>query len=286
MPTVNTALRYPGGKSRLSGFINSLIETNNLHDSVYVEPYAGGAGIAIKLLFSEWIREVIINDLDVHIYNFWHSILNDTENFLKLLSDKKINISEWKKQKNIFLNYTKYSKLKIGFSTFYLNRCNCSGILTGGVIGGYNQSGKYKIDARFNKSHLSKKIEKIALYSNRIKVYRKDSLTLLKNIDKKKQKFFVYLDPPYYNKSDNLYYNKYKKSDHNNLSMFLKKKKNFFWALSYDNCTEIQKLYPKNKKIPFNINYSLNEKRLGKELMIFDKKIKVTQKNLLKLRSL
>ena len=280
MPTVNTALRYPGGKSRLSGFISSLIETNNLQNTVYVEPYAGGAGIAVNLLFSEWVRDVIINDLDIHIYCFWKSILNDTEIFLKLVKDTKISISEWKKQKNIFLHYNQYSKIKVGFSTFYLNRCNRSGILTGGLIGGHKQSGKYKINARFNRNNLLKKIEKLALYSNRIKVYRKNSLTLLKNINNNKKNYFVYLDPPYYHKSKGLYYNTYKKSDHKELSLFLKTKKYFSWVLSYDNCKEVKEMYTKYRKKNFNINYSLNTKKVGSELMIFDKKIKVTKNDL------
>ena len=280
MPTVNTVLRYPGGKSKLSRFISSLIDNNNLHNAIYVEPYAGGAGIAVNLLFDEWIREVIINDLDIHIYSFWKSILDDTENVLKLTRDKKVSVSEWKKQKYIFLNPKEYSRTEVGFSTFYLNRCNHSGILTGGVIGGYKQLGRYKIDARFNKYNLLKKIERIALYSNRIKVYKKDALTLLKNINNKTQKHFIYLDPPYYHKSDDLYFNTYKMSDHKKLSLFLKNKKNFFWILSYDNCKEIRTLYTKNKKRNFNINYSLNKKTAGSELMIFDRKIKITKSSL------
>lgn len=280
MPTVNTVLRYPGGKSKLSSFISSLIETNDLHDAIYVEPYAGGAGIAVNLLLDEWIREIIINDFDIHIYSFWKSILDDTEKVLQLVRDKKVSISEWKKQKYIFLNPKKYSRTEVGFSTFYLNRCNHSGVLTGGIIGGYKQLGKYKINARFNKDNLSKKIERIALYSNRIKVYKKDALILLRNINNKKQKYFIYLDPPYYHKSDDLYYNIYKKLDHKKLSLFLKKKKNFFWILSYDNCKEIRALYVKNKKRHFNINYSLNNKTVGRELMIFDKKVKITKSSL------
>ena len=280
MPTVNTILRYPGGKSKLSSFISSLIETNNLNDAIYVEPYAGGAGIAVNLLFNEWIREVIINDFDIHIYSFWKSILDDTERILQLIKDKKVSVSEWKKQKYIFLNPKEYSRTEVGFSTFYLNRCNRSGVLTGGVIGGYKQLGNYKIDARFNKDNLSRRIERIALYSNRIKVYKKDALTLLKNINDKKQKYFIYLDPPYYHKSDDLYYNIYKESDHKKLSVFLKKEKNFFWVLSYDNCKEIRTLYTKNKKRNFSINYSLNKKTEGHELMIFDKKIKITKSSL------
>ena len=139
---------------------------------------------------------------------------------------------------------------------------------------------------RFNKKDLSRKIERIALCSNRIKVFNKNALTLLQRINTKKEKHFVYLDPPYYKKSKQLYYNTYKEADHEQLSSFLKSKKNFFWTLSYDNCTEIRKLYLKNKTIPFNINYSLQNKRLGKEIMIFDKKINIDQKSVKQLHSI
>lgn len=286
MPVVNTALRYPGGKSKLSRFVTLLIESNNLHNSTYVEPYAGGAGIAVNLLFSNVVNKVIVNDLDTHIYKFWKSILNNTERFLKLIRDTKITVSEWKKQKIIFLNPKQYSDVEVGFSTFYLNRCNHSGVLTGGIIGGYQQLGSCKMNERFNKDDLSRKIKKIALYSDRIKVLNKNALTLLKDINNKKKHYFIYLDPPYYEKSKQLYYNTYKEEDHKQLSLFLRIKKNFFWALSYDNCKEIKKLYLKNKTIPFNINYSLQKKRSGKEIMIFDKKIKIDQQTLKQLRNI
>ena len=115
-------------------------------------------------------------------------------------------------------------------------------------------------------------------------MYKKDALTLLKNINNKKQKYFIYLDPPYYHKSNRLYYNVYKKSDHEKLNLFLKKKKNFYWILSYDNCKEIRALYLKNRKKKFSISYSLNKKIEGHELMIFDKKIRLTQSDLKKLK--
>lgn len=278
--TVKTVLRYPGGKSKLTGFISELIRTNDLHDATYVEPYAGGGGACINLLLGEFVKNVVMNDLDIHIYSFWKSILNDTESFLKMISEKKITLGEWKKQKRIFLQPRSYSQTKVGFSSFFLNRCNYSGILTGGVIGGQSQLGKYKIDARFNKKELSKKIERIALYSKRIKVLKYDALTLLKKLNVSKKKFFVYLDPPYYNKSDSLYYNIYKDRDHENLSSFLKVNRRFSWILSYDNCKEIRNLYKGHRRTVFSLNYSLSDVRKGQELMIFDRKIKVNKNTL------
>ena len=283
MPHTKTVLRYPGGKSRVFPFISSVIEDNNLNDAIYIEPYAGSAGVAINLLFDNSVKKVIINDLDIHIYSFWKSILKKTDNFLRLIKDKRISISEWERQKNVFLHPADYPIEEVGFSTFYLNRCNRSGILNGGIIGGRNQLGKYKMGARFNKNNLSKKIKKISLYASKIEVFKKDALTILKRFSKKKGQYFIYLDPPYYHKSNDLYYSTYKESDHKKLSSFLKKDMNFFWILSYDNCKEIRKLYKKNEKKKFKIKYSLNKKTVGEELMIFDSKLKIEKNNYEKL---
>ncbi|MGO2346144.1 MAG: DNA adenine methylase, partial [Providencia sp.] len=147
-----TPLRYPGGKGKLSYYIKSLIDENSLNDGVYIEPYAGGAGVALELLLQEYVRHVHINDIDIAIYSFWDSILNNTENFSRLVHDTIINIENWEKQKDILLNSGNHSTLEIGFATFFLNRTNRSGILKAGVIGGKTQSGKWKLDVRFNKN--------------------------------------------------------------------------------------------------------------------------------------
>ena len=103
-------------------------------------------------------------------------------------------------------------------------------------------------------------------------------------MNNRKEKYFIYLDPPYYHNSEKLYHNTYKEEDHEKLSVFLKKNRNFFWILSYDDCTEIKTLYSRDRKIKFNVNYSLNKKRSGQELMIFDKKIKLTKRTLEELK--
>ena len=55
MGITHSPLRYPGGKSILSPLLGNFIEINNLLDGIYIEPYAGGAGAALKLLFSEYV---------------------------------------------------------------------------------------------------------------------------------------------------------------------------------------------------------------------------------------
>ncbi|HGN1756361.1 TPA: DNA adenine methylase [Proteus mirabilis] len=271
-----TPLRYPGGKGKLSYYIKSLIDENSLNDGVYIEPYAGGAGVALELLLQEYIRHIHINDIDVAIYSFWDSILNNTENFSRLIHDTIINIENWEKQKNILLNSVNHSTLEIGFATFFLNRTNRSGILKAGVIGGKSQSGKWKLDVRFNKTELLKRIEKIANYSSRIHIYNLDTIDLLKSLPvQSPEKTLLYLDPPYYVKGQGLYRNFYEHDDHVAVMNALNNTNFPYWIVSYDNHEEIKNIYNKFRIREYDLQYTAHKKRTGGEIMIFSDNIKI-----------
>lgn len=179
----NTPLRYPGGKGKFAPVVKSIFDFNGLAGGHYLEPYAGGAGVALELLYSDYVSNIHINDIDIAIYSFWKSITEQPEDFLKILHDTPINIDEWKKQKAILNSAEEMDLLSIGFATFYLNRTNRSGILKGGVIGGKNQDGNYTLDARFNKENLRKRIEKVGNYASKISVYNEDAVDLIEKVD-------------------------------------------------------------------------------------------------------
>ncbi len=262
-----STLRYPGGKASLSNFIERLIYINEIENCTYLEPFAGGAGAALNLLFQENIDSIIINDFDKAIYSFWHSVLNENDKFIDKIHKTSVTIKEWKKQKEIYYNNS-VTIFEQGFAAFFLNRTNKSGILTGGVIGGLEQKGKWKIDARFNKEDLTNRIYDIGLYKNRIKLFNKDGISLLKDV-KYNKNLFIYIDPPYVNKASNLYLNHYTIQDHKALADYLNSKIKLKWLLSYDNVEIIKKLYAKRKKIEFNLNYHADKFKQGKELLIF-----------------
>lgn len=266
-------LRYPGGKGKIAKFMKQFVKENFGKLPVYVEPYAGGSELALTLLIEGYVKEVWINDKDNGIYCFWDSILNHTEKFVQKIKETKINISTWKEQKNIYKNQDNYTKLEIGFATFYLNRCNFSGVIKGGPIGGINQTGKWKLDARFNKEDLIKRINKISEYKDNIMLYNQDTLELLKEHEQIFRKFLLYLDPPYFDKGDQLYTNHYKSDDHKKIAEYVRKLKGK-WIVSYDNVPEIVDLYKFVKKDnirKFNISYSAAEgkNKKGSEIMFF-----------------
>ena len=273
MATFNTPLRYPGGKGKFAPFVKDLMTTNNLSGD-YLEPYAGGAGVALDLLFNNYCKNIHINDFDVAIYNFWLSVTCDTDNFLKKLNDTSVTINEWHKQKHVLATPEEHSVLEHGFSAFFLNRTNRSGILKGGVIGGKKQNGHYKLDARFTKESLAKRIEKLGKYSNRIKIYNLDALALLKQVDKLlPQDSLIYLDPPYYVKGQGLYRNFYNHEDHVEIRNALDSVRSK-WIVSYDNCPEIKEIYKGYHQADYELNYSAYYKTKGSEVMIYCDSIK------------
>ncbi|MFH1825048.1 MAG: DNA adenine methylase [Candidatus Firestonebacteria bacterium] len=259
-------LRYPGGKTFLFSFFDKVIKKNGLGNITYIEPFAGGAGAALALLFLEKVEKIVINDLDKAIYSFWKSAIFDSEKFIKKIFSTPISIKEWRKQKLIYKN-PKSDCFDLGFATFFLNRTNISGIVNGGPIGGIQQKGKWKIDARFNKEKLAERIRQLSLYKNRISVFNRDGVDLMKGYLNKKN-VFIYLDPPYYEKGATLYLNHYKKEDHEVLAKLLNCNPDAFWLLTYDNKKEIKSLYPERKIANFSLNYNAYESYKGKEILI------------------
>ncbi|MEZ4946906.1 MAG: DNA adenine methylase [Cyclobacteriaceae bacterium] len=268
-------LRYPGGKGKLSKFIGNLVESNLLTDGCYVEPYAGGSSVALNLLFKEYVRSIVINDLDKAIYSFWYSVLYDTDNLCRMIHDTKVTVGNWEKQRATHKQQEGASLLELGFSTFYLNRTNRSGIINAGIIGGKGQNGHWKIDARFNKKDLIERIQKIADFKDRIQLYNLDACQLVNKISKKiPRKTLFYFDPPYFVKGKDLYTNFYKYKDHKLVSDTIKEL-NCHWIVTYDNQPEIKKLYTGFRKVEYSLNYHAASPKIGSELIIFSKTLHI-----------
>lgn len=278
MDTFKAPLRYPGGKSALHKFIASILRQNDLVDGFYVEPFCGGAGLGIELLMREYVQYIYLNDADPHIFSFWYSLLNETEAFIELIENVEVSVEEWKVQKGIYDSLNGHTELELGFATFFLNRCNRSGILGARPIGGLNQTGAWKIDARFNKENLIRRIESISFYAERIHISGKDARDFLNHImpDLPKEKTLIYLDPPYYIMGGELYFNNYEHTDHESLSKFIQNLK-FNWILSYDNVPQISKMYGKKRSLDVNLFYRANQLKKGKELIIFSDNLYLPQ---------
>lgn len=278
-------LRYPGGKSKIVPLVKEVIKRNNLFDCEYFEPYAGGASVALELLENEYTRKIYINDIDVNIYSFWESIINNTEKFCEKIRNINIDAKEWERQREILFFSKEVSIFQRGFAAFYLNRTNRSGILKGGIIGGKKQDGIWKINARFNKEALIERIVRIAKYKNRIKIDNLDAIEFLKKYEKNiSNKGIVFLDPPYFIKGKDLYLNFYNTEDHINLKNVLYKMEKAKWILTYDASEEIISIYNDKELYEYNIDYSAGIHTLGKEIIAFSKSLRLPLLELEKLQ--
>lgn len=266
-----TPLRYPGGKGKLAAYIKELIKENQLLDGEYVEAYAGGAAIGLELLFHGYVSRIHINDLSKPVHAFWYSVLNHTDDLCKLVRDTPLTLKAWDRQKKIFGNQNDFDDLTLGFATFFLNRANRSGILNGGIIGGRDQTGPWKMDARFNRSELVYRIESIARIKRRINLTRMDALNFLKaGVSNWPAKTLIYLDPPYYVKGRDLYYDFYQHDDHEAVSKFvIRKLVRQQWIVSYDNAPAIRAMYKGCQRLTYSLGYSAREARQGSEVIFF-----------------
>ena len=264
-------LRYPGGKGKLTPLIELLIDKYGHRGGIYIEPFAGGAGVAIELLEKGVVSEIVINDLDKGIYSFWRAILEETDRFLEQVRRVPLTIDEWKKQRSICFGKNKKYSFELGFATFYMNRTNRSGIIKAGAIGGMKQSGLWKLDARFNREDLIFRIKKIAGNKSKIHIYNKDIKSFLENyVPKYEENTFIYFDPPYFNKGKQLYLNFFNYNDHVRIEKLISDTVNCDWIITYDDEPEIEKIYEKYCIKKIELNYSVAKKRKSKELIIFE----------------
>lgn len=267
MPVNNTPLRYPGGKSQLAPFVIELMRANDLFGAVYVEPFAGGAGIAWKLLFDGYASEVWINDIDPSIHAFWHCVLNRTDELCAKIESTEVTIEEWHRQRSVQAS-ARAQSLALGFSTLFLNRTNRSGILKAGVIGGLAQAGEWKLDCRFRKFDLIEKIRRIALYKDQVTLTREDASTYLSStVRMLPQQALINIDPPYYRKGPELYCSFYDHAAHKNLAQTIRKLQRP-WMLTYDDTAEIRALYDGLTMTTKELTYYAQVKRTGVELLV------------------
>ena len=246
-----------------------LIEQTGHIGGTYIEPFAGGAGIALELLEKNIVNEIVINDLDKGIYSFWKAILTETDKFINDIKSIPLTINEWNRQRLILENNHRYS-YELGFAAFYLNRTNRSGIIKGGVIGGIEQNGSWRMDARFNRNELIERILKIIQHKKNIHIYNKDVNSFIQNyLPQYANNAFVYFDPPYFGKGKQLYLNFFSYDDHVRIERMINSQVDCDWIITYDDVPDIANIYQNHILRKIDLNYSAAIKRKASEIIIF-----------------
>lgn len=279
-----TPLRYPGGKSIMTPFFVELIRFNGMSGVSYAEPYAGGAGTAINLLLGNHVNKILINDANICIYSFWKYVVEESDRFIEAVEKVDVNLDSWLRWSS-FLKTAKCPSFELGFATFFLSRTNRSGILTAGPIGGRTEekqkSATYKMDCRFNKTDLIARIREISLRKESIVVSNKDAIEFLNDLTADNN-FLVYLDPPYFNQGKSLYLDYYTEKDHMALSKYLSHVVNFKWVLSYDNVPRIREFYKDLDLYEFNLYYTAQCVKQGRELLTHSRNLEMPEKLFIK----
>ena len=269
MPATVSPLRYPGGKTKFYTYVREILSCNDMLGETYIEPFAGCAGLALKLLLNEDVSRIVINDFDPAIYSFWHSVLYETEAFCELIENAILTTNQWNLQHSIYLESDTSDPLTLGFATFYLNRTNISGVVKGGMIGGQGQNGKYGLDARFNRQTLIEKIKTIASHKEQIVLLNLDARELLQPRQLRKfYKIFINLDPPYVKKGAQLYKNAFSESDHRELCELVKQCRRK-WIVTYDVCPLVADLYKSYRSSYLDVTYSIQASKKAKEYIFF-----------------
>lgn len=270
-----TPLRYPGGKARFAPFIASVMRANGLDGGHYMEPYAGGAGVALELLFDGVATDVHINDADPAVYAFWFAATAHSDALIRLVETEPINMDAWIHWRSVMRGDTDATDVERGFATLFMNRTNRSGILKGGVIGGRYQAGTYQLDARFKRDVLIGRLRRIAEKAEGIHVHCLDALDLLKQASKlMPAKSLIYLDPPYYVKGSGLYRNFYRHDDHFAIAQLLRQRGfRRRWVVSYDNAEQIREMYAGVRAIEYGLGYTAQRRYTGSEVMLFDPRL-------------
>jgi len=261
-------LRYPGGKRKLANFLALVYRLNGLLDGEYAEVYAGGGAVALALLYGDYVRRIHLNDLDDGIYAFWVACRDRTDELCHLVRDAKLNVEEWERQRAIQMAGDA-DPLELAFSTLYLNRTNHSGIVRGGVIGGRQQTGNWRMDARFNTEDLTRRIERIGRWASRIEIHHSDGADFLSHVaEKLGRKALVFLDPPYYVKGQELYANFYEPADHERIAGSVRLLP-VPWVVTYDDQPEVRALYARCQTLTYEIAYGAGGRYRGREVAFF-----------------
>lgn len=274
MPTTDSPLRYPGGKTQLAPFVLELARVNGVLRGVYAEPFAGGAGIAWRLLLNGDMTEVWLNDIDPAISALWQAVVHDPDPLCERILKTRITIAEWKRQRTVLFDPHANTQAR-AFATLFLNRTNRSGIIKGGVIGGKEQAGKYKLDCRFNRGELIRKIQRIHTYREVIRLSQLNAEDCLREWSKSLPKrALLNIDPPYFVQGRDLYMSFYEAADHARLAKLVKGLK-CPWMLTYDDVPEIERLYDGLPIYRKGLTYYAQVKRRASELLVLSKGLTV-----------
>ncbi|RIT47245.1 DNA adenine methylase [Mycobacteroides abscessus] len=279
--TYLSPLRYPGGKAKLAPYLARVLSTQSKSVDTYCEPYAGGAGAGLHLLWDGHVDKLIINDLNPGIAAFWRSVFFDAEALVDLIADCAVDLNNWHRQRAVYQSPSEHDDLALGFATFFLNRTNRSGILNARPIGGLEQTGKWLIDARFNKADLTTRVLKLGAFASQVDIRQDRAIDLIRTLNRRKRPVLLYVDPPYVVPGEELYMTEHSWSEHQKLAQALENSQHP-WILTYDADDRTRELYRDFRCLRFGISHTAQVQKIGREFMFFSRGLRVPDRHIMR----
>jgi len=256
-----TCLRFPGGK--FYG-LKAILPYLKIDHKEYRELFVGGGSVFLAknpATEANWI-----NDIDKDLINFY-KVIQDNDTRLQLFELLRNEIASKERHLQI-KQLTPKNNVERAFKFFYLNRTSFSGIMVKPRWG-------YMIGSSVTPDRWTKIIEPVSSKLKNVKITCLDFRKVLKlksNFDD--NDVLIYLDPPYFAASKNIYNKPFTREDHFDLCNILKTCK-FKFVLSYDDFDEIRDMYNWAFIEQSNWTYFMSEERRqeGRELIITNFKI-------------
>lgn len=271
MKRVNSPLRYPGSKVRITEMVASLLEQNLLVGCHLYEPFAGGSAVSLGLLANGFVPSATWVERDPLIYTFWKMVKEQPEALIARMMKSDISLSTWKRMLPLrdIKRPTKATLPDLGYAGLFFNRTCFSGIIGAGPIGGITQlSSSYKIDCRFNKNELANGIRECSAIIQKVEIMFGDGIAFLQqNCLKMPSHALVYIDPPYVTNGHKLYRYHFDKKQHENLAEAVSDLRGP-WLMSYDNHELIRDLYVGEQAKYVKTYQSLRSSRFVKEILL------------------
>jgi len=98
--SILSPLRYPGAKRRLAQYVGEVLRLNKLTPRLFVEPFAGGASVALQLLQDGFVEKAVLGEKDPLVASFWMTVFSDPEWLINQLKTVPVNLATWDRFKS------------------------------------------------------------------------------------------------------------------------------------------------------------------------------------------
>lgn len=220
-------LRYPGGKQNWMPIVLNHWEKHGLKPNVFVEPFAGGAGLSLALIAEGHLKHVVLAEKHYGIRTLLKTLRTLYWN------DELMRLFECPNKDDFSWSYS----TEQAFLTLHANYTNYQGILHPHARKGENRWDVQKIAKKLRQCHSILKKARVEFLEDYTEAF---------NEFDKLDYGFCFIDPPYYKQGARLYQHSFNDKDHVELCETLQRGNEFYpqqWMLAYDNHPRIWELY-------------------------------------------